>query len=219
MTGGCYGFAAKYMHWPEDLVVGGAKKNKTGHIQRASALQTVIQLMSEREMFEFWSKTYKVHHVDWTQEKAALVLDAWQRRFSDEVRKAMKKDIRDLGVTSPYNVFAFSTATLNDILGQFSELNVIKIAIGYVLMLVYAGVSLLRWQDPVRSQAGVGIAGVVLVSITVAAGLGFCALLGIAFNASTTQIVPFLALGLGVDDMFLITASYAEQDLTEVKSH
>ena len=78
---------------------------------------------------------------------------------------------------------------------------------------------MLRWQDPVRSQAGVGIAGVILVSITVAAGLGFCALLGIAFNASTTQIVPFLALGLGVDDMFLITASYAEHDLTEVKSH
>ncbi|KAJ1530653.1 hypothetical protein ONE63_005525 [Megalurothrips usitatus] len=207
LTGGCYGFAAKYMHWAEDLVVGGAKKNKTGHIQRGKALQTVIQLMGERELYEFWSKTYKVHHVDWTQEKAAIVLDAWQRRFSEEVRKAMKKDQRELGVPSPYNVYAFSTATLNDILGQFSELNVVKIAIGYVLM------------DPVRSQAGVGIAGVVLVSITVAAGLGFCALLGIAFNASTTQIVPFLALGLGVDDMFLITASYAEQDMTEVKSH
>jgi len=34
LTGGCYGFAAKYMHWPEDLVVGGATRNKTGHIQR-----------------------------------------------------------------------------------------------------------------------------------------------------------------------------------------
>lgn len=32
LTGGCYGFATKYMHWPEDLVVGGTKKNKTGHI-------------------------------------------------------------------------------------------------------------------------------------------------------------------------------------------
>jgi patched 1 len=32
LTGGCYGFATKFMHWPEDLVVGGTKKNKTGHI-------------------------------------------------------------------------------------------------------------------------------------------------------------------------------------------
>lgn len=85
--------------------------------------------------------------------------------------------------------------------------------------MLYAGVALLRRHDPLRSQAGVGIAGVVLVSMTVAAGLGFCALLGIVFNASTTQIVPFLALGLGVDDMFLITASYAEQDMTEVRPH
>jgi len=63
-----------------------------------------------------------------------------------------------------------------------------------MLQLVYTGVSLLRWHDPVRSQAGVGLAGVLLVSITVAAGLGFCALLGIAFNASTTQVCLYQPL-------------------------
>lgn len=44
------------------------------------------------------------------------------------------------------------------------------------------------WDDPMRSQCALGIAGVILVSVTVAAGLGFCAVLGIAFNASTTQV-------------------------------
>lgn len=34
---------------------------------------------------------------------------------------------------------------------------------------------------------------------------------GIPFNASSTQIVPFLALGLGVQDMFLLTHTYVEQ--------
>ena len=34
LTGGCYGFASQYMHWPEQLVVGGVVKNKTGHIIR-----------------------------------------------------------------------------------------------------------------------------------------------------------------------------------------
>lgn len=72
--------------------------------------------------------------------------------------------------------------------------------------------SLFRWDDPVRSQSGIGIAGVIVVSITVAAGLGFCALLGIPFNAATTQIIPFLALGLGVDNMFHLTHTYAESD-------
>lgn len=39
--------------------------------------------MGERELYDFWSDTYKVHHVAWSQEKAALVLDTWQRRFSE----------------------------------------------------------------------------------------------------------------------------------------
>lgn len=46
------------------------------------------------------------------------------------------------------------------------------------MQLIYVAITLMQWRDPVRSQAGVGIAGVLLLSITVAAGLGFCALLG-----------------------------------------
>lgn len=80
-----------------------------------------------------------------------------------------------------------------------------------MFQLVYTGVSLSRWQDRIRSQGAVGIAGVLLVIFTIAAGLGLCAVLGIAFNATTTQIVPFLALGLGVDNMFLLTHIYAKQ--------
>lgn len=82
LTSGCYGFAARYMHWPEDLIVGGVVKNKTGHIKQAKALQTVVQLMGEHELYEFWSQTYKVHHIGWSQEKAATVLNAWQKKFS-----------------------------------------------------------------------------------------------------------------------------------------
>ncbi|EZA47071.1 Protein patched [Ooceraea biroi] len=210
LTGGCYGFAAKYMHWPEELVVGGAKHNKTGHLTRAAALQTVVQLMGERELYDFLANTYKVHHIDWSQEKAAQVLETWQRAFSNEVKKLM-----DINGSAPYNLYAFSTTTMNDILGKYSEVSVMKIAIGCGLMLLYAGIALFRWKDPVRSQSGVGIVGVILVCATVAAGLGFCALLGIPFNATTTQIVPFLALGLGVHDMFL---TYAELSVNEVPS-
>ncbi|XP_071572097.1 protein patched [Temnothorax nylanderi] len=213
LTGGCYGFAAKYMHWPEELVVGGAKHNKTGHLTRAAALQTVVQLMGERELYDFLANTYRVHHIDWTQEKAAKVLETWQRVFSNEVKKLV-----EVNGSAPYNLYAFSTTTMNDILGKYSHVSVTKIAISAVLMLLYAGVALFRWKDPVRSQSGVGMAGVMLICATIAAGLGFCALLGIPFNATTTQIVPFLALGLAVHDMFLLTHTYAELSVNEVPS-
>lgn len=82
LSHGCYGFAAAYMHWPEQLIVGGATRNSTSALRSAKALQTVVQLMGEREMYEYWSDHYKVHHVGWNQEKAAAVLDAWQRKFA-----------------------------------------------------------------------------------------------------------------------------------------
>lgn len=55
------------------------------------------------------------------------------------------------------------------------------------LQLAYACVTMLRW-DCAQSQGAVGLAGVLLVALAVASGLGLCALLGIAFNAATTQV-------------------------------
>lgn len=85
LTGGCYSYAAKYMHWPEELIVGGVERNRTRHLKKARALQTVIQLMTERELYETLSGHWKVHHFSWSPEKAAEVLNAWQRKFSNEV--------------------------------------------------------------------------------------------------------------------------------------
>lgn len=82
LSHGCYGFAAAYMHWPEQLIVGGATRNSTSALRSARALQTVVQLMGEREMFEYYADSFKVHHVSWSQEKATAVLDAWQRKFA-----------------------------------------------------------------------------------------------------------------------------------------
>ena len=53
---------------------------------------------------------------------------------------------------------------------------------------MYAGLTLYRWGDGVRSHAGLGIAGVLLVALTIAAGLGLSALAGLTFNATSTQV-------------------------------
>lgn len=73
------------MHWPEELVVGGVIRNRTRHLKKAKAYQTVVQLMGAREMYEYWNEHYKVHHISWSQEKATEILTAWQKKFSAEV--------------------------------------------------------------------------------------------------------------------------------------
>ncbi|XP_052257049.1 protein patched homolog 1-like isoform X2 [Dreissena polymorpha] len=203
LTNGCYGFATKYMHWHEDLIVGGLRKNQTGHIVRAEALQSILLLLGEQHLYDKYSKDIKTANIDWTLEKARMILEEWHRKFTKEMNAFAKDD-------KPDNQYAFSMTSLMDIIKDFSDISVVRVTIGYVLMLFYAFIILLRWNNMVLSQSGIGIAGVLLVALSVAAGLGICSLLGIKFNASTTQIIPFLALGLGVNDMFLITHSYTE---------
>lgn len=49
----------------------------------------------------------------------------------------------------------------------------------------------------VNSSMGLAFAGVLTVTFASIAGLGLATWFGIEFNAATTQIVPFLTLGIG----------------------
>ena len=52
----------------------------------AQALQTMFQLMTPKQMYEHWKGYSDVSLINWNQEKAAAILEAWQRRYS-EVQK------------------------------------------------------------------------------------------------------------------------------------
>lgn len=46
--------------------------------------------MGEKELYENWAQNFKVLHFSWDQEKAAMVLKAWQKKFN-EVSKLLRK--------------------------------------------------------------------------------------------------------------------------------
>uniref|UniRef100_A0A3Q3VNA2 SSD domain-containing protein n=1 Tax=Mola mola TaxID=94237 RepID=A0A3Q3VNA2_MOLML len=200
--GGCHGLSRKYMHWQEELIIGGTTKNGSGPLLSAQALQTMFQLMTPKQMVEHFRGYKDVSHINWNEEKAAAILEAWQRRYAEAV-------LQSVASNSSQKVLTFTTTTLEDILKSFSDISVIRVASGYLLMLAYACLTMLRW-DCAKSQGAVGLAGVLLVTLSVAAGLGLCSLLGISFNAATTQVLPFLALGVGVDDVFLLAHAFSE---------
>ncbi|RVE61675.1 hypothetical protein OJAV_G00174820 [Oryzias javanicus] len=184
LQGGCHGFSQKFMHWQEELILGGQVKSSQGTLLSAEALQTMFLLMSPKQLYEHFKDDYEIHDINWNEEKATAILESWQRKFVEEVHQSIPAN-------SSQSIHAFSTTTLNDIMKSFSDVSVIRVAGGYLLMLAYAS-------------------GVLLVALSVAAGLGLCSLLGLSFNAATTQVLPFLALGIGVDDMFLLAHSFTE---------
>ncbi|KAG8595968.1 hypothetical protein GDO81_001690 [Engystomops pustulosus] len=202
MNGGCYGISRKYMHWQEELIIGGTLKNASRKLVSAKALQTMFQLMTPKQMYEHFKGHNDVSKINWNEEKAAAILEAWQRVYVQVVHQSVAQN-------SSQKVLPFTTTTLDDILKSFSDVSVIRVASGYLLMLAYACLTMLRW-DCAKSQGAVGLAGVLLVALSVAAGLGLCSLIGISFNAATTQVLPFLALGVGVDDVFLLAHAFSE---------
>ncbi|KAM3866285.1 protein patched homolog 1 [Diretmus argenteus] len=202
LQGGCHGFSRKFMHWQEELILGGRVKSSQDTLLSAEALQTMFLLMSPKQLYEHFKDDYEIHDINWNEDKAIAILESWQRKFVEVVHQSIPSN-------SSQSIHAFSTTTLNDIMKSFSDVSVIRVAGGYLLMLAYACVTMLRW-DCAKSQGAVGLAGVLLVALSVAAGLGLCSLLGLSFNAATTQVLPFLALGIGVDDMFLLAHSFTE---------
>ena len=97
---------------------------------RAKGLQSIVQLMGEKDLYDYHSDTYKVHTLDWSREYAAGVLKEWQDKFSHEVQTLVKETRRD----HKYSINAFSTSHVDAILQEFSEFSVQKVLIGCAFM-------------------------------------------------------------------------------------
>ncbi|XP_068949243.1 protein patched homolog 2-like [Petaurus breviceps papuanus] len=202
LSGGCHGFSRKFMHWQEELLLGSPVRSPQGRLLSAEALQSTFLLMSPRQLYDHYRGDYETHDISWSETQAGAVLQAWQRRFVELAQQSVPQN-------ASQQIHAFSATTLDDLLRSFSDISAVRVAGGYLLMLAYACVTMLRW-DCSKSQGAVGLAGVLLVALSVASGLGLCSLLGMTFNAATTQVLPFLALGIGVDDMFLLAHAFTE---------
>lgn len=121
--------------------------------------------------------------------------------------------MKNESLSRSHDIFAFSSSTLDDILSRYSNPNTFGLCIYVGVTLIYAIIASMHWKDPIRGQSAVVIAGVLLIGMATAAGLGLCAMLGRAFNAATTQVVPFLAVGLGVNHIFVLTHAYAKSSI------
>ncbi|CAL1269676.1 unnamed protein product [Larinioides sclopetarius] len=211
LTGGCFGFAAKYMQWPEGALLGGITKNKTGHIIRAEALQSIIELMSEEETYKFWKDHIKVHNLDWNVDKAKKVLEEIQRKITEVVLR--EAEASNLELRNAVNVF--SHTSLDDRMKDFSKTNFRRLGIGPIAMLGCICLFLLNCSGPFTFSRFLPIAGLLLLALSVAACSVFCTMFGyyisasiFVFNAISIQVVPIIALSLGMCHIFLIINEY-----------
>lgn len=107
---------------------------------------------------------------------------------------------------------SFSTEiSLTQELNKSSNTDARIIVISYIFMFIYASVALggvipgFGRNSLVKSKFSLGLFGIFVVLLSVAASVGFFALLGVKATLIIAEVIPFLVLAVGVDNIFLLS--------------
>lgn len=109
--------------------------------------------------------------------------------------------------------------SVQDELARESTADVGTVLASYFVMLIYIAVALgslpagrRTWRDwAVNSRAGLGLGGVAIVAAAVLGALGLLSWGGGRATLIIMEVLPFLVLAVGVDNMFILAAAAEEQ--------
>lgn len=95
--------------------------------------------------------------------------------------------------------------SIQDELTIVNTQNAFVVGVSYIAMLFYIAFALGKFPHPVATRSLLGLQGVVIVASSVLAALGIAAWTGLHITMIVTEVVPFLILAVGVDNMFIMT--------------
>ena len=118
---------------------------------------------------------------------------------------------------SRYMDIAFYTErSTTDEVTRGAESDVLTIAVSYLVMFVYVAIALGKFTKLSRvlieSKITLGLGGVVIVILSVVASVGCFGFMDIESTLIIFQILPFLILAIGVDNMFILVQTYQRSE-------
>eukprot|EP00058_Branchiostoma_floridae_P007566 XP_002593054.1 hypothetical protein BRAFLDRAFT_74381 [Branchiostoma floridae] len=130
-------------------------------------------------------------------------------RLGGDVGKAWEAEFIDVGLAGhndldevlPRAIRSFQDAFRGQ---TFSEIQLLSA--GYALIIAYV-VLMVGNINVVEHRIYVGLLGVASVGMATGASIGFCSLCGVLYGP-IHSVMPFLLIGVGVDDMFIIVQAW-----------
>ena len=79
-------------------------------------------------------------------------------------------------------------------------------------MLIYIGIAIGKFPSFVGSGFSLAIVGILIVLSSVISSMGIISFLGVGFTMISAEVIPFLVLAIGVDNMFIIKSAIERQE-------
>nr|BAI49944.1 patched [Dugesia japonica] len=205
---GCSQIGENMDKYSKSLFIG---KNNRG-------LQTLLLLQSSSHVLE----TMKINNLDWPESKISHVMKMWLNKLRQTVINYNSN--RPLLGSIPYrnnkfqsqrlrksSFYVFTNNALNAALSHASndETLLVKYLISSGLVMLFIVLLFMSSENLVRSHCWLAITSTLLLVIAIISGLGLMAAVGFTFTAITTQVVPFLVVGIGLDEVIILTKKYS----------
>ncbi|KAL3657392.1 hypothetical protein V7S43_017711 [Phytophthora oleae] len=179
---------------------------------QAKALMVTFLMNNNRD-----NETYTRYAEIWEKEvflkiaqEAAEALKPSGRNGTDEFiwDSIEDQELADVGVDGMRLTYMAERSIADSLVVQTKQ-NAFIVVVSYLVMFFYVSTSLGKFTDPVRSRYGLGFTGIVIVLLSLGAAMGVsCAILQMEVTMITLEVVPFLVLAIGVDNMFILTNEF-----------
>lgn len=126
-----------------------------------------------------------------------------------------KKEFMDVAFTSERSI--------EDELDRGSHSDVMTILVSYVIMFAYIAISLGQMHSCSRllidSKITLGLGGVIIVLASVVCSVGLFSFIGVPATLIIIEVIPFLVLAVGVDNIFILVQTHQREARQHNESH
>ncbi|MDO9013585.1 MAG: MMPL family transporter, partial [Polynucleobacter sp.] len=123
----------------------------------------------------------------------------WEKSFLDTVKQFADDH------SGQFKVAYMAERSIEDELQREQSSDIPIIIVSYAAMFIYISVSL-GPIHPLRHRVLLAFAGVLVVAASIVFSVGMLALIGVKASLFISEVIPFLTLAIGVDNMFLIVS-------------
>ncbi|KAJ4891157.1 Patched family protein [Raphanus sativus] len=137
---------------------------------------------------------------------------AWEKAFIQLAKDELLPMVKSKGLTLAFS----SESSIEEELKRESTADIMTIAISYLVMFAY--ISLTLGDTPrlnsfyITSKVCLGLSGVLLVMLSVLGSVGFFSAIGMKSTLIIMEVIPFLVLAVGVDNMCILVHSVKRQE-------